>query len=121
MKTHRHWVTFLSPWSLGALFCVIVGLTWLALFVFFCDVLRWYCDFVEADAAIFRHRRGIVSINVDEIKRGQIESVAVSKPPLGRLLGYGNLHVIGSGSTDLTITHVPHADDWVRLLTHPTV
>jgi len=48
-------------------------------------------------------KTGIISRKSEEMKIGSIETVEIDQGILGRLLGYGNVRVTGSGSSTLLL------------------
>jgi len=46
-----------------------------------------------------------------ELQLKQIEGVNVSKPLLGRMLGYGTVVISGSGGATITLTHITNVEE----------
>ncbi|MFC4540528.1 PH domain-containing protein [Halosolutus amylolyticus] len=57
-------------------------------------------------------KRGVVSRDVTQFRLDRVQNTSLQQPPLGRLLGYGDLTVYtaGSGEPELTFERVPNPD-----------
>jgi len=108
----------ISPWvfapyvgasvglTLGAIILpalVVYGLSLMIAFSFLAAYLRWF----STDAALTRrrmiHTTGLVSRQVTEIGLNRIESVQIRQGIIGRLCGYGDLIVSGTGIGNIVI------------------
>ena len=115
-KTRLHWVLFLKPcvvvaaglalavalwpvaeppwlWLLGAA-VVAIGLLWL---------LVHYVELMTSEFAVTTSRLifkvGLVARYTTELLLAKVESIGVHQSLAGRILGYGDLTVIGTGGT----------------------
>ena len=80
-----HWIIFVS---LRAIFTL-----WIA------PLIDWYtCEFAITNKRIII-KVGFISRRTIEMNLAKIESVTVDQGILGRILGYGNITVIGTGGT----------------------
>ena len=52
------------------------------------------------------YKTGIISRKSDEMKLASIETVEIDQGVLGRILGYGNIHVSGRGISDVVLRNV---------------
>ncbi len=51
-------------------------------------------------------KTGIISRQTEEMKLASIETVEIDQGVLGRILGYGNIHVSGRGVSDVVLRNV---------------
>ena len=51
-------------------------------------------------------KTGMISRNTVEMKLNKVENVEIHQGILGRILGYGNIHVTGTGSSKVVISNV---------------
>lgn len=51
-------------------------------------------------------KKGILSRNTDEMKLSKVENVELKQSLLGRILGYGDIIVSGTGSGKVTMTKI---------------
>ena len=59
-----------------------------------------------------RLKRGWIARQTEEISLGKIEEINLSQSMLGRVLGYGHLHLSGTGMAKITL---PAIDDPLAL------
>ena len=115
-RTRLHWVLFLKPalvvaaglvlaialwrvpepvwlWLVGAAVAAI-GLLWL---------LVHYVELMTSEFAVTTSRLifkvGLIARYTTELLLAKVESIGVHQPLAGRVLGYGDLTVIGTGGT----------------------
>jgi uncharacterized membrane protein YdbT with pleckstrin-like domain len=84
-ETHLHWITFLSFKGLFTLFLA-------PLFA------RWTSEFAVTNQRVVI-KTGLIARDTLEMNLQKIESVGVDQSLLGRLLGYGDITIIGTGGT----------------------
>jgi uncharacterized membrane protein YdbT with pleckstrin-like domain len=58
---------------------------------------RWITEIAVTDRRII-YKRGFITRQTEEMNMGMVSSVVVDQSILGRLLDYGDVHVIGTGS-----------------------
>jgi len=51
-------------------------------------------------------KTGIVAINTDELRLKAIETVEVSQGILGRLMGFGDVHITGKGNSEVLYKNI---------------
>ena len=119
-RTRLHWLVFLWP----ILFTVIVLLpgAWLlangswqpyfwvplvvALFVLLpAFVKRQSSDFAVTNKRVMM-KSGVFTTRSVELLLNKIEAIAVNQPLLGRMFGYGDIVVTGSGGTREAFSHI---------------
>ncbi|MEO8524803.1 MAG: PH domain-containing protein [Caldimonas sp.] len=119
-RTRLHWLIFLWP----ILFTVIVLLpgAWLlangswqqffwvplvaALFVLLPPfVRRQSSDFAVTNKRVMM-KSGVFTTRSVELLLNKIEAIAVNQPLLGRMFGYGDIVVTGSGGTREAFSHI---------------
>lgn len=84
-ETKLHWITFLSLKGLFTLF------------------LAPLVSYLTSEFAVTNKRiiikTGFISRNTFEMNHSKIESINVNQSILGRILGYGTIVIMGTGST----------------------
>ena len=58
--------------------------------------IRWITEFAVTDRRVI-YKRGFITRHTAEMNMEKVESVDVDQSMLGRMLGYGTLHVLGTG------------------------
>jgi len=84
-KTHHHWVVFFTGKALASLFIKPIY-----------DMLT--TEFVITNKR-FIFKEGWLATNTWEIAVGQLETIQVDRTLLGRIFGFGDITVVGSGGT----------------------
>ncbi len=79
---------------LGALFLVSFLHAWF---------IHWTTELAVTDRRVI-YKRGFITRHTAEMNMEKIESVDVDQSVLGRMLGYGTIHVLGTGQG---IEHLP--------------
>ena len=84
-ETKYHWIHFIS---------------WVSLFTLtIYPTIQYYTDeFVVTNRRIII-KKGLISYDTLEMNLGRIESVNVRQSVLGRIFGYGEIQIIGTGGT----------------------
>ncbi len=49
---------------------------------------------------------GFIFVNADELRNSKIESVEIKQTLLGRILGYGNLYLAGTGTSEVIMPKI---------------
>jgi uncharacterized membrane protein YdbT with pleckstrin-like domain len=60
--------------------------------------VRWITELAVTDRRVI-YKRGFISRHTAEMNMDKIESVDVDQSLLGRMLGYGTIHVLGTGQS----------------------
>lgn len=84
-ETDFHWIIFFSVTSLMTLFIKPV-------------IDMWTSEFTITNKRVII-KTGLISINTVEINLQRIESVNVDQSILGRILGFGDIDIVGTGGT----------------------
>ena len=103
-QTGYHWL-----YSLGAMLLTIsiLGLPWgVAMFI------RAFATEIAVTTDRFVRKTGLISIQSEEVSLDKIEEVTVQQSILGRIFGYGNVQVHGTGMGDIKCAMV---DNPVRM------
>lgn len=58
--------------------------------------IRWITEFAVTDRRVI-YKRGFIKRHTAEMNMDKVESVDVDQSMLGRMLGYGTIHVLGTG------------------------
>jgi uncharacterized membrane protein YdbT with pleckstrin-like domain len=108
-RTHLHFIIFAVPILLvvvsillfaygaphGAAVVLVIGLVW---------GLVKYFDYATSEFAVTNKRViikvGIIQRRTVEMLLSKVEAIAVNQGILGRILGYGNIVVTGTGGTN---------------------
>lgn len=133
-RTGLHWwavvapplVTFVFVWlSLAALFMTAES-SWIPPLMCPAAILAGlmfipaYLNYRTAEFGVTNRRilikTGIVNRKTLELNLGKVESFRVEDPLLGRLLGYNNLVITGSGGTHQKFAAVKHGDQFRRIV-----
>ncbi len=85
LETTYHWIIF---FSLKALFTLFIS-----------PLIDRYTDEFAVTNKRVIIKTGLVSRKTFEMNHSKIESVNVDQSILGRILGYGNISIVGSGGT----------------------
>lgn len=96
LRTHLHWVTFLT-WRM-----LLAGLLTLFLLPWF---LRRSAEFAVTDRRVLI-KVGVFSRRTVDLNLSKVESVDVDQGFWARLLGYGTLVVIGTGGSREAFSHI---------------
>ena len=92
-STGYHWL-----YSFGAmLLCItVLGLPWgIAMFI------RAFATEIAVTTDRFVRKTGLISIQSEEVSLDKIEEVTVNQSILGRMFGFGNVQVHGTGMGDI--------------------
>lgn len=103
-STGYHWL-----YALGAMLLTIsiLGLPWgIAMF------MRSFATEIAVTSDRFVRKTGLISIKSEEVSLDKIEEVTVDQTILGRIFGYGNVQVHGTGMGDIKCQMV---DNPIRL------
>ena len=65
-------------------------------------------------------KRGLVSQKSIEVLLSKVESISVNKSAFGRMLGYGDVILRGTGGTFETFTRIAHPDEFRRQVQQQT-
>ena len=84
-ETYYHWITFISLRALFTLFILPI-------------IDNWTSEFAITNKRVII-KTGLISRKTIEMNLHKIESVTVNQSILGRILGYGDLQIIGTGGT----------------------
>ena len=120
---HRHWIIYVRPltWAATGLVSMMIGIPLVSeparagmggalalggLVVIVVALLSvvavWFDNWITELAVTNRrviYKTGFISRRTAEMNMGKIETVIVDQSILGRLLGYGTIHVKGTGQS----------------------
>jgi uncharacterized membrane protein YdbT with pleckstrin-like domain len=115
--TKLHWIIFMPAimWAIVSSLILIPALHWpdvrmllymisgvTLLFAGVCGVRAWWHQFTT-EIAVTNHRiiykRGFIRRHTMEMALPNVETVYVDQSVLGRLLGYGSVHALGTGES----------------------
>ncbi len=91
-ETHYHWIIFFK----------LSGI--LTLFIY--PLIQLYTDEFVITSQRIIIKTGLLAIHTREMNHNRVETANVYQPLLGRLLGYGNITIIGSGGTRETFRNI---------------
>ena len=94
-ETKYHWKIF---FSLSGIFTLFIAPA----------LARWSDEFVVTNKRVII-KTGIVSRKTLEMNLNKIESVNVDQSIMGRLLGYGDITIMGTGGTRETFPNIGNA------------
>jgi uncharacterized membrane protein YdbT with pleckstrin-like domain len=119
-RTRLHWLLFMGP----VLFTVVVLLpiawflangswsrfTWIPLALALLVLLATFIKRQSSDFAVTNKRVmmkvGVFSTRSVELLLNKIEAIAVNQGFIGRIFGYGNIVITGSGGTTESFSHI---------------
>ena len=84
-ETHLHWIGFLTLKGLFTLFLAPL-------------LARWTSEFAVTSQRVVI-KTGLIARDTLEMNLQKIESVGVDQSLLGRIMGYGDITIIGTGGT----------------------
>jgi len=84
-EARPHWIIFVS---LRALFTLWIG-----------SLIAWFTNEYAITNKRIIVKEGLIARRTLEMNLSKVESVNVDQSILGRILGYGNLRIIGTGGT----------------------
>ena len=91
-ETTYHWIIFVSLKAILTLFLSPL-------------IARWVDEFAITNRRIVI-KTGLIRRNTMEMNLSKIESVNVDQSILGRLLGYGTIHIRGTGGSIETFPYI---------------
>jgi uncharacterized membrane protein YdbT with pleckstrin-like domain len=115
--TGYHWIFWVGVWVLiiPFLFIAVAGIPYapwdyvllaMAAFPMFYGVSRFihgYALELVVTTDRFVKKTGLISITTEEVSLDKIEEVNVEETILGRILGYGEVHVHGTGAGKIRV------------------
>jgi uncharacterized membrane protein YdbT with pleckstrin-like domain len=107
-RANYHWI-----YTLGAILWMTIGLLVVIGPVIGLSMLirKWTTE-MAVTTQRFIYKRGWIARQTEEISLGKIEEINLSQSMLGRILGYGHLHLSGVGIGKITL---PTIDDPLAL------
>lgn len=103
-----HWLNWVMVWFFILISPFTLGIT-LVWGIYKWLVLRNLEQGVTNKRVI--HKAGIISRTTEEMKLSSIETVEIKQSVLGRLLGFGNVHVTGRGISDVVFPNIDNPMD----------
>jgi uncharacterized membrane protein YdbT with pleckstrin-like domain len=119
-RTRLHWLLFMGPVLLVVFVLLPIAwllisgtwsnITWIPLVIAFLVLLAAFVKWQSSDFAVTNKRVmmkvGVFRTRSVELLLSKIEAVAVDQSLLGRVLGYGDIVVTGSGGTRKLFSHI---------------
>src|ERR1043166_9416272 len=84
-----HWIAAAAGWRCLAVGLALIGHAW----------YRWWTTEIAVTDRRIIYKTGFIYRETSEMNMDKVESVDVDQSILGRILDYGDLSVIGTGST----------------------
>ncbi len=91
----------------------IFGLLFLVTFLHAWFV-RWITEFAVTNRRVI-YKKGFINRHTVEMNMDKVQSVEVDQSIAGRLLGYGTIHVMGTGSDEGSVIYMPSVGDPIGL------
>jgi uncharacterized membrane protein YdbT with pleckstrin-like domain len=119
-RTRLHWLLFLGPVLLTIIVlfpiaCLLASGTWRSyawipfglglLIIFSAFIKRKSSDFAVTNKRIMM-KVGVFRMRSIELLLSKVEAIVVDQSLLGRIFGFGNIMVTGSGGTKETFSHI---------------
>jgi uncharacterized membrane protein YdbT with pleckstrin-like domain len=76
--------------------------------------LRWITEFAVTDRRVI-YKIGFINRKTVEMNMDKVQSVEVEQSIAGRLLGYGDIHVMGTGADEGSVIHMHRIGDPIGL------
>jgi uncharacterized membrane protein YdbT with pleckstrin-like domain len=91
---------------------ITAALTGLLFVVTFVHVwfVRWITEFGVTNRRVI-YKKGFINRHTVEMNADKVQSVEVDQSIGGRLLGYGDIHVMGTGSDEGSVIHMHRIGD----------
>ena len=89
-------------WPTHDLLIAVTAMTFGVLFValfFYAWFIRWISEFAVTDRRVIL-KRGFIWRETEEMNMDKVETVDITQTIPGRILGYGNIRVTGTGGTN---------------------
>jgi len=92
-RAHFHWL-----YQLGAVLAlVILGWVLIGIYIFIAMTVKYHTTEIGVTTHRFILKTGLLTLNTQEIALQNIEGVKVHQSVWGRIFGYGNLRIEGTG------------------------
>ena len=92
-RAHFHWL-----YQLGAVLAlVILGWVLIGIYIFIVMTVKYHTTEIGVTTHRFILKTGLLTLNTQEIALQNIEGVKVHQSVWGRIFGYGNLRIEGTG------------------------
>jgi uncharacterized membrane protein YdbT with pleckstrin-like domain len=92
-RAHFHWL-----YQLGAVLAlVILGWVLIGIYIFIVMTVRYHTTEIGITTHRFILKTGLFTLNTQEIALQNIEGVKVHQSMWGRIFGYGNIRIEGTG------------------------
>ena len=91
-EAHNHWINFISLRSVFSLFILPL-------------IDNWSSEYAITNKRVII-KVGLIRRRTIEMNAQKVESIAVDQSILGRILGYGDITVIGTGATKETFVQI---------------
>lgn len=120
LEARLHWIHYMGTWCAGIISCALlvvalwiplclIGLPISGLWAFISWMRTRSTQFLVTNKRII-FKEGIISIHTEEIRNAKVESIEITQPIMGRILGYATIHFAGTGNSDVYFCDV--ANPW---------
>ena len=111
-RAHFHW----SYRLLALLALIFLGVFIIGIWIFFAMMIRAWTTEIAVTNQRFVLKRGWLSLSTEEIALPNIEGVKVQQGFWGRVLGYGHIHVEGTGVDAIETPPIGHPVEFRRAI-----
>jgi len=111
-RAHFHW----SYRLLALLALIFLGVFIIGIWIFFAMMIRVWTTEIAVTNQRFVLKRGLFSLSTEEIALPNIEGVKVQQGFWGRLLGFGHIHVEGTGVDAIETPPIGHPVEFRRAI-----
>jgi len=101
-RARFHWIYKLQAW----LALIFLGIFLIGIWIFFDMMIRMWTTEIGVTTHRFIKKTGLFTLKTNELALPNIEGVRVSQSFLGRLLGYGHIHIEGTGVDAFDIPNI---------------
>jgi uncharacterized membrane protein YdbT with pleckstrin-like domain len=103
-RAFLHWIGYVPAFALALFAIWLSSLVWIAgllfagaAYIFAAHAIRQFCTEIVVTDRRLIYKTGLVSRDTVEIGASKVEGVELRQGLLGRLLGYGDLSIRGTG------------------------
>jgi uncharacterized membrane protein YdbT with pleckstrin-like domain len=111
-RAHFHWLYSLMAW----LALIFLGIILIGIAIFLSMMIRKWTTEIGVTSHRFVEKKGLLTLNTNEIALHNIEGVRVNQGLMGKLLGYGTVRIEGTGIDAVTTPNINDPVGFVRAI-----
>jgi len=106
------WVYSALAWAA----LIFLGIFLIGIVIFFVMMIRKWTTEIGVTSHRFVEKKGLLTLNTNEIALHNIEGVRVNQGLMGKLLGYGTVRIEGTGIDAVTTPNINDPVGFVRAI-----